>query len=54
MKGWSWQNGNSVGKRDKDMKIPDAITTKNDGTKIAVEVERNIKSQKRYKKKNYL
>ncbi len=48
--GWkNWENGSSLGMRLRKMKIPDAITLSPDGKKVCIEVEREIKSARRYR-----
>lgn len=47
--GWTeWVSGQLLGKRMQGMKIPDAIATNPQGEKIAIELERTIKTRKRY------
>jgi hypothetical protein len=47
--GWSnWKDGSQLGFRGRDKKIPDAVANDNFGRKIAFEIEREIKSKKRY------
>ncbi|MCM8921842.1 MAG: hypothetical protein LC540_17525 [Candidatus Thiodiazotropha sp.] len=47
--GWTaWTPGHLLGKRLPGVKLPDAIATSHQGVLIAVEVERTIKSKKRY------
>lgn len=46
--GWkSWQPGKTLHKLGL-LKVPDALAVKPDGSKIAVEIERHIKTKKRY------
>jgi hypothetical protein len=48
--GWSnWTDGSQLGYRDTNQKIPDAVVTSPCGQTIAFEIEREIKSVKRYK-----
>jgi hypothetical protein len=48
--GWSdWLDGSQLGFRGKDKKIPDAVANDKSGRKIAFEIEREIKSKKRYR-----
>ncbi|RLW64705.1 MAG: hypothetical protein B6D73_10760 [gamma proteobacterium symbiont of Stewartia floridana] len=48
-KGWSdWVAGELLGKRIKCSKYPDAVSLDSSGTRIAIELERTIKSRKRY------
>ena len=48
--GWSdWRNGSVMGKRITNMKIPDAIATSPKGHRICIEIEREIKSARRYR-----
>lgn len=48
--GWyDWKDGDRLGKLNKDIKRPDAISiNNNNGLKIGVECERTFKTQKRY------
>jgi hypothetical protein len=47
--GWTaWRNGESLGKLPKDANRPDALAISAAGIVIAVEVERTIKTRKRY------
>ena len=47
--GWKgWQAGDAVFQKERKMKYPDAIATAPDGARVAIEVERTIKSKKRY------
>jgi hypothetical protein len=48
--GWTeWRDGSQLGFRGKDQKIPDAVACSPANTRVAFEVEREIKSMKRYR-----
>jgi hypothetical protein len=48
--GWvDWRDGSQLGFRENQQKIPDAVSLSIDGEKIAFEIEREIKSTKRYR-----
>jgi hypothetical protein len=48
--GWSdWRDGSQLGFRGRDQKIPDAVAIDLERRKIAFEIEREIKSMKRYR-----
>ncbi|MES9844889.1 MAG: MobC family replication-relaxation protein [Candidatus Sedimenticola sp. 6PFRAG5] len=47
--GWTnWEPGHLLGKRMSGVKLPDAIATDPQGQRVAIEIERTIKSRKRY------
>ncbi|MGP9648819.1 MobC family replication-relaxation protein [Halomonas sp. AOP42-C2-23] len=47
--GWTdWQRGERQGKSEKGRITPDAVATRPDGVRVAIEIERTIKTQKRY------
>jgi len=49
--GWkNWIDGSQLGQRDKDQKVPDAITTSPSGIVYALEIEREIKAAVNYPK----
>lgn len=48
--GWeNWNNGHELGKRLNKMKIPDALVVSPNGRQFCVEVEREMKSARRYR-----
>lgn len=48
--GWrDWTNGSHLGKRCSNMKIPDATALSPAGIKVCIEIEREIKSSRRYR-----
>lgn len=48
--GWNkWQDGSQLGRRDRNQKVPDAVAISPKNTFIAFEIEREIKSLKRYR-----
>jgi hypothetical protein len=48
--GWkNWRDGSQLGFRGRNQKIPDAVAIDLERRKIAVEIEREIKSAKRYR-----
>jgi DNA-binding PadR family transcriptional regulator len=48
--GWTaWRDGSQLGFRESQQKIPDAVSLSLNGEKIAFEIEREIKSTKRYR-----
>jgi len=47
--GWSnWKDGSQLGLRSRDHKVPDAVATSQANERVAFEVEREIKSHRRY------
>ncbi len=47
--GWKdWRAGDAVFRKERKMKYPDAIATDTRGARVALEIERTIKSKKRY------
>lgn len=48
--GWkNWQDGSELGSRLKGQKVPDAVAVDCSGSKVAFEIEREIKSLRRYR-----
>jgi hypothetical protein len=45
----NWRDGSQLGFRGRNQKIPDAVVTSPEGQSIALEIEREVKSVKRYK-----